>query len=429
MHDVRVLNATDVVIDRMKITKAHGDGVNLMAESNQTTLPLTERVSITNTEFLANDRSGVAFQRNVGYVTIVGNTFRNSGEDQDIDMEPSGGPTVLGPYHVTIDHNLFERPDGKIAVSLGSASAQRAHHISFTYNTIQASALANPPTKEGGCVFVYTADQVTIAHNTIIGARNCVTIAAQKVTDLVIEQNRLESFANIQNSNTGKFAPRAVIDVSERVVNRGDTNVCGAPPKSPCPYHIYYPDRTTVKGNIIIQHVQKSLGVRLSNADASMIVNNSIEATNAIVPLGTVDASVRAMGIYMPFGNQTLPSYGFYENERTQFAGWTVSGNQLTEFADGLKMFPIKAGLSVVSTSLTANTFDTSLANPRGIYLQGANSAPQVGFIQSLFVHKNAFGCGFYIGPFPTLVFPLHAFVHPSSQVFTGNIGLLIPCQ
>jgi hypothetical protein len=92
-------------------------------------------------------------------------------------------------------------------------------------------------------------------------------------------------------------------------------------------------------------------------------------------------------------------------------------------------MFPIKAGLSVVSTRLTANTFNTSLADPRGMYLQGAASAPQAGFITSLLVHKNAFGCGFYIGPFPTLVFPLHAFMRPSGQAHTGNIGVVVPCQ
>jgi hypothetical protein len=159
------------------------------------------------------------------------------------------------------------------------------------------------------------------------------------------------------------------------------------------------------------------------------MTNNVIEATNTIAPLGTVDPNVRAMGIYIPFGDQTLPSYGYYENERTQFTGWTVSGNQLTEFADGLKMFPIKAGLSVVSTTLTGNIFNTTLADPRGIYLQGATSAPHVGFIASLFVNKNAFGCGFYIGPFPTLIFPLHAFVRPSGQTHTGNIGVVVPCQ
>jgi hypothetical protein len=428
MHDVRVLNATDVVIDHMKITKAHGDGLNLMAESNQTDMPITERVRVTNTDFLANDRSGIAFQRNVGHVSIVGNYFHNSGEDQDLDMEPTGGPDHLGPYEVDIHQNLFERLSGKIAVSLGSASAQRSHGIRFTSNTIQASPLASPPTQEGGCVFVYTADQVTIAHNTIIGARNCVTIEAQKVLDLTIEQNHLESFTNLKE-RTGAFAPRAVIEVLERVVNQGDTTVCGAPPKVPCPYHIYYPDRTTVQGNTIIQHVQHAFGVRLRNADESIIADNMIEATNTIAPVGTVGPSNRAMGIALPFGNQPLPSYGFYENERTQFTGWTISGNQLTEFADGLKMFPIKAGLSVVSTRLTANTFNTSLADPRGMYLQGAASAPQAGFITSLLVHKNAFGCGFYIGPFPTLVFPLHAFMRPSGQAHTGNIGVVVPCQ
>ena len=434
LHDVRVLNATDVVIDHMKITKAHGDGLNLMAQrpatptSPEAQLPFTERVAVTNTDFLANDRSGIAFQRNVGFVSIVGNYFHNSGEDQDLDMEPTGGPDNLGPYEVDIDHNLFERLSGKIAVSLGSASAQRSHGIRFTYNTIQASPLANPPTKEGGCVFVYTADQVTIAHNTIIGARNCVTVEAQKVTDLVIEQNHVESFANLQE-RTGKFAPRAVVDVRERVVNQGDTNVCGAPPKPQCPYFIYYPDRTIVKGNTIIQHVKNSLGVNLSNADESTITDNVIEATNMVAPLGTVDPSVRAIGISTPFGNQTLPSYGYYKNERTQFKGWAVSGNQLTQFTDGFKMWPIKAGLSVSSTTLTGNTFNTTLTDPRGIYLQGAVTAPQVGFVSSLVVNKNLFGCGFYIGPFPTLVFPLHAFVRPSGQTHTGNIGLLIPCQ
>lgn len=429
MHDVRVLNAADIVIDHMKITKAHGDGLNLMAERNQTAIPFTERVIVTNTDFLANDRSGIAFQRNVGHVSIIGNYFHNSGEDQDLDMEPTGGPDNLGPYEVDIDHNVFERLSGKITVSLGSASAQRSHGIRFTYNTIQASPLATPPTKEGGCIFVYTADQTTIAHNTIVGARGCVTIAAQKVTDLVIEQNHLESFANVKDGDTGKFVPRAAVDVSQRVVSRGDTNVCGAPPKPPCPYFIHYPDRTTVRGNTIVQHVRNSLGVRLSNADESVLADNVIEFTNQIASAGTVDPSVHAIGIEVPFGVQTLPSYGFYENERTQFKGWTITGNQLSQFADGIHIRPIKAGLGVTSTVLTTNVFNTNLTAPRGIYLEGATSAPQVGFISSLVVHKNFFGCGFYLGPIPPIIFPLHAFVRPSGQVYTGNIGLLIPCQ
>jgi nitrous oxidase accessory protein NosD len=52
------------------------------------------------------------------------------------------------------------------------------------------------PTGQGGCIFVYTADETTIAHNTVIGAQGCITIAAQKVTGLWVEDNHLEGFVN-----------------------------------------------------------------------------------------------------------------------------------------------------------------------------------------------------------------------------------------
>ena len=267
MFNVYVMNATNVTIDRMKLIKAHGDGLYLMAERTWTTMPFTENIAVTNTEFLANDRAGITFQRNVGKVSIVGNYFRNSGGDQDLDMEPSGGPEDRGPYDVVIDHNMFERLQPKTTVTLGSASAQRAHNIRFTNNTIHASPLAQPQTGEGGCLSVYTAEQVTIAHNTIIGAQSCVTIWAQKVTDVVVEQNHLESFANMLERD--QFHPQAVIDVSARVVQQ--VQPCGKLPckcgklhQPPCVYAIHYPDRITVRGNTIIQHVQNSLGVLLN---------------------------------------------------------------------------------------------------------------------------------------------------------------------
>src|SRR5262249_10126692 len=118
MHDISVVNSTDLTFDRMKITKAHGDGLNLIANNNRP-MPRTERISVTNTDFLDNDRAGMTFQRNVGYVTVRGNYFRNSGEDQDLDMEPTGGPDDLGPYEVDIDNNLFERTRPGITVTLG----------------------------------------------------------------------------------------------------------------------------------------------------------------------------------------------------------------------------------------------------------------------------------------------------------------------
>jgi hypothetical protein len=427
MFDVYVLNSTDVTIDQMRLIKAHGDGLNLMAQQNQTAIPFTERVTVTDTDFLANDRSGIAFQRNVGFVTVRGNYFHNSGEDQDIDMEPSGGPDDRGPYEVDITDNLFDRLRPGITVALGSAGGvQRSRGIRFTYNTIQASSLANPQTGQGGCIFVYTADQTTVSHNTVIGAQRCVTVAAQKVADLVIEQNHLEGYVNVQNS-AGQFVPRAVVDVSERVVNRGDTRTCGPPPKPPCPYFIHYPDQVTVRGNTIVQHVRNSLGVRLSNIDGLGLADNTIEFTNKIAPVGTVTPVSRATGIYMPFGVQNLPSYGYYVNERTLLKGWSLSGNNLNQFADGVKMKPLKAGVLLSAAAVNGNLFTTNLPAPRGLYLEGAPAAPQSRFINALMVNFNRFGCGFpsLLPPFP----PPHAYVRPSGQTHTGNIGLTIPCR
>jgi hypothetical protein len=131
MFDVWVLNATNVTIDQMYLINAHGDGLHLRAERNRwPTMPFTENIAVTNTEFLANDRAGITFQRNVGKVSIVGNYFRNSGEDQDLDMEPSGDAGDRGPYDVVIENNEFERLQPKLTVTLGGGGRARATYAS-----------------------------------------------------------------------------------------------------------------------------------------------------------------------------------------------------------------------------------------------------------------------------------------------------------
>jgi hypothetical protein len=314
---------------------------------------------------------------------------------------------------------------------LGSAGGvQPSRGVRFTYNTIRPSPLAQPPTGEGGCILVYKADQTTIAHNTVIGARGCFTMHAQRATNLVIEDNHLESYANLQNQ-VGGFLPTAVVDVRERVVNQGDPQTCGATPKPPCPYFIYYPDDITITRNTLVQHVQSSLGIRVSNANALMVADNVIWFANQIAPSGPVSSTTRATGIDAPFGVGNLPSYGYYENERTEFEGWSITGNSVINFADGLRMAPIKAKVFLSDAAVDGNWFNTNLSSPRGIYLQGVASAPQSGFIDSLLVNSNRFGCGF---PSPLTVpqvplLPPNAFVRPSGQTFTGNIGAPIPCE
>jgi hypothetical protein len=211
MHGVRVMNSTDITIDRMKIIRAHGDGLNLMANLGETTIPRTERISVTDTQFLDNDRAGLSFQRNVGYVTVRGNYFKNSGDDQDLDMEATGRvrnqdpeqDPNQGPYEVEIDNNLFERTRPGLTVTLGSKGVLRSTGIRFTRNTIRPVS-SMPESEGGGCIFVDGADNSIIENNTVIGGQNCVTLEAQRVSNLRIRNNRFEGYANRKREENGE---------------------------------------------------------------------------------------------------------------------------------------------------------------------------------------------------------------------------------
>ena len=431
MHGVYVRNSTDITIDRMKIIKAHGDGVNLIANLGETSISRTERISLTNTRFLDNDRSGLAFQRNVGYVTVRGNYFKNSGDDQDLDMEATGGgnPLNVGPYEVEIDNNLFERIKPKLTVTLGSSGVQRSTGIRFTNNTIRPAS-TSPAHEGGGCIFVNGADDTTIANNMVIGAPACVTLEARKVTGLEIRGNRFEGYTNRKNSDED-FVPGPVIRISEDVAKRGD-ETCGAPPKPPCPYFIHYPEQITMTGNTIIQHVQFSPGVELNNADPLVIADNDISHTHKVRPVGNFDPNnplLRPMGVDLFFGVQN-PTSGYFLNEKIAFQSWSITGNRLSQFADSVGMAPRKAEMSLSGAAVNSNVFNTSRSSPRGIWIKGAPTTPEDGFIEGLTVNNNLFGCGFCgfvcVPGGPPLPF---AFVRPSSQAHVGNIGVNTRCQ
>jgi hypothetical protein len=116
----------------------------------------------------------------------------------------------------------------------------------------------------------------------------------------------------------------------------------------------------------------------------------------------------------------------------------SISGNQFSQFADGIKILHTgKMGVKVKSTVLTANVFQTNLppsdtppdGRPHGIEIADAVKAPHTGFMPKLRVENNQFGCGFPPGPPPQSEVPPQAYVHPEGQAHTGTIGVLIPCQ
>ncbi|MGH9901255.1 MAG: hypothetical protein ACRD68_05380, partial [Pyrinomonadaceae bacterium] len=366
-------------------------------------------------------------------VTIRGNYFRNSGSDQDLDMEPTGGLDDLGPYQVEIDNNLFERVKPGLTVALGASKTQPSDGLRFTNNTIRS---ASPGIAEGGCIFVYKANNTLIANNTIIGAQRCTPFSAQKVVGMQVINNYFEGYTNVADGDTGVFRPRPVIAVSEDIVNRGDTDICGAPPKpEPCPYFIHYPEQITLRGNRVVQHVQHSPAVSLSNADQLVVADNRITHTHQLPPAGAYDAddpAFRPRGVNISFGVQNLPSYGYYLNEKTALANWSLTGNNLSQLADGIRIAPIKAGIGLGSVVVSGNVFNTAQSSPQGILLAGANAAPDEGFVKYLKVDSNQFGCGFPAGrtlPGWPPPLPPNAFVRPSGQAHTGNIGFRVACQ
>jgi hypothetical protein len=435
MHGVQVENATDVSINRMKIIKAHGDGLNLIADRTpaNTNILFTERIFVTNSRFLDNDRSGIAFQRNVGHVRIGGNYFRNSGSDQDLDMESTGGLDDRGPYEIDIDYNLFERVRPGITVALGASRTQPSNGVRFTYNTIRS---ATPGTTEGGCIFVYKANNTLIANNTVIGGGRCTTLSARRVTGLQVINNQLEGYANVADGDTGVFRPRPVIAVSEDVVNQGDPKICGSPPKpQTCPYFIHYPEKITITGNRITQRVRQSPGIDLNNVDELILANNLILQTHGIAPAGPFDpddaAARQPAGIDLSFG-LSIGDYGHFENERTQVKGWSITGNGLSQFADGIRIRQFKESVSVNNAVVNNNKFNTTQSSPRGIWLVGANTAPDDGFIKSLKVDGNQFACGFTavqtLPGFPPAL-SRNAYTRPRGQTHTGNVGTTVACQ
>jgi Right handed beta helix region len=290
----------------------------------------------------------------------------------------------------------------------------------------EEKSAALPANQGGGCIFIYGADNTTIANNTVIGGQPCVTLEARKVTGLQIRNNRFESYTNRQNKD-GNFVPGAVIRIADDITNRGD-ETCGPPPKPPCPYFIHYPEQITMTGNTIIQHVRYSPGVELNNVDRLVIADN-ISHMHKVSPVGNYDPNdpiLRPVGIDLFFGVQN-PRYGFFLNEKTVFQSWSITGNRLTQFADSIVMAPRDATMSLSTAVVNSNVFNTVQGAPLGIWLKGAPTAPQGGFIDSLTVNGNLFGCAFCgfvcisgASPSPS------AFVRPPGQAHKGNIGI---CQ
>ena len=86
----------------------------------------------------------------------------------------------------------------------------------------------------------------------------------------------------------------------------------------------------------------------------------------------------------MSFGVQNLPNYGYYVNERTAFRAWSIAGNTLVQFDDGIRIARLKDGITLDLAEIRGNLFTTMHDKPRGIWLAGPSTSPDSGFIDDL---------------------------------------------
>jgi hypothetical protein len=417
MHGVYVQNASDVEIVDMELINAHGDGLNLVADLHLQ--PLTHGVTVRNTNFLGNKRSGIAFQRNVSQVLIADSRFRNSGTDQDLDMESTGGNNEAnqGPSDIDITNNVFERvaphlgprdkvPSG-VAVTLGAGNTQPGRKIRFTGNTIKPAPGSN--SSHGGCILVDNAEHLTIASNTVIGTTKCHPVRAKKVRYVTIEGNKLHGYRKAAQGNI----PSAVVSIAAHTA-KTDKHCMER-----CEYQIHYADEITIRNNQIVQHVPSSSGVDLDGADYITVSDNHITAANDDEPVDTVpDDYPRSAGVVVTAGVHPLNDGDFYVDERKVFNATGIQANVVKNFNNGI-LIQRNPATTIYSVALTGNSLSSNVLPPRGIYLKGDSS-----FVTNLTVDRNLFGCGFV--PQPPVLGP-NAFVRPPNQAHQGNVGTAIP--
>lgn len=149
MHGLYLFNSNDILVQRVKFYRLRGDGVFLIGENG-----LTQNVTIKDSWFVDNGRSGIANQGGIAKLAYLQNKFELT-SDGDIHLEPTGNRT--GPADILIDGNVMTHSTPSLALTIAGANpSHAAQRVVVSNNTIT-----------GGSASIGQAQDVDFINNTI----------------------------------------------------------------------------------------------------------------------------------------------------------------------------------------------------------------------------------------------------------------------
>lgn len=192
---------TNILLYNITAQNSRGDGLLFLN---------SQRVIISDSKFLNNDRNGITVYDNIQNATISQCTF-DGNSAQAIDFEPDGGASITD---VVIEGCYINHPNG-LALSISG------HEVGGIYPAKRVRCINN--TIIGGVFLIHT-EQCIVSNNIIVGANNTnyytstgVIYAQRRNVDLVISDNIILSNANSQRGII--MRPQTEVN-SQYVINR-----------------------------------------------------------------------------------------------------------------------------------------------------------------------------------------------------------------
>lgn len=297
----------DVRFDRVRIVHPapalpalKGDCLRL---AGTTVATQVKRVTVIGSTFTGCARSGIAIQRNVHGLEILGNQFTAAG-DQDIDSEPTGTAADLNDSTLIVG-NVFADVGGQgdVSVSIGGTTG---------LSPMGRVVLANN-VFEGRGINVYRARDVAITGNTI----NATMVGAYGVLEL------------------GSTIERVII--GHNTIHRIGT---AGPVIRVIGQSGYHASDLTIDGNVTINDTAGD-GIYMESVSDATITNNSIRFAPSVGRFGIYLRSVIAPAdSLLLIGNRIVGpvAWGIYlAASPQQFGDVTLVGNQVRAATTGLR--------------------------------------------------------------------------------------------